>query len=269
VSATGSSNRFDVCNNTFYSCKNGINTTSNSWVYNNILHGNFISGSYGMRDIGEEEYATQVNNNCVYGYSTISQFTSFPIPNNITTDPLFIDTIDFKLDPSSPCLDAGANQSVDPYIPSTDFYGTARPQSTNWDIGAYEYLIIPPPSVINSFDVPSVAVNVPVVSTIHTSVLVEKIQAAVADPYFDSTSEVNSVIITYTHSEGRQKKVIVHSGVGLTGQVAWGTTARDGTWEKTNVKAFDADGAMRSLTRVNIGSGEDLTKSDGTIYLNT
>jgi len=135
----GGGRRYDICNNTLYSCKDSISLVRGGYVYNNIIHGNSIASSYGIKDAGTPPpYTGTIDNNCVYGCTTPCLNFTFPTPNNFTTDPTFIDTVDFKLNAGSPCIEAGANQSVDPYIPSTDFYGTSRPQNTNWDVGAYE-----------------------------------------------------------------------------------------------------------------------------------
>ena len=55
---------------------------------------------------------------------------------NIAGDPMFVapDTDDFRLQPGSPCIDAGAAENA----PSTDILGTTRPQGAGVDIGAYE-----------------------------------------------------------------------------------------------------------------------------------
>ena len=47
--------------------------------------------------------------------------------------------IDFHLNAASPCIDAGTATSA----PSTDKDGVARPQGGGYDMGAYEYVVLP------------------------------------------------------------------------------------------------------------------------------
>jgi hypothetical protein len=61
--------------------------------------------------------------------------------NSLTSDPLFLNSSgnfssasDFKLQPTSPAIDAGADVGL-----TTDFEGTPVPQSSAPDIGAFEY----------------------------------------------------------------------------------------------------------------------------------
>jgi len=121
---------------------------------------------------------------------------------------------------------------------------------------------------LNYFNVPSVGTDVYAVSYINRSALVAAIQADSTDTYFDSTSEISKVIVYYSHENGRQIKRVIHDGPSLLGQVAWFSTARDGTWQKTRVWTFDSNGAGHDLFRPAIGSSEDLIRTDGTTFLN-
>ncbi len=142
-------NRPVVVNNTFINnqvgirVNAGVNTSGHSY-FNNILIGNSIgldvdSGS-AMR------YPTWVNN-LVFG----GQIAYNGIPNqtglngNISANPLFacFDAGDYRLRPSSPCIDAGNNAA--PQLPSEDFEGNERitaGQSNGpaiVDLGAFEF----------------------------------------------------------------------------------------------------------------------------------
>ena len=122
---------------------------------------------------------------------------------------------------------------------------------------------------LNTFNTGSVTTDVDATSTIDSSALVTAIQNKGADTYFDTTSELGKVYVYYTHEDGRQEKKLIHEGSPLTATVSWSQYARDGTWEKSQVKAFDHDGATTFLYRADIGTSEDLTHSDGTTTLNT
>jgi hypothetical protein len=125
------------------------------------------------------------------------------------------------------------------------------------------------PPVISGFLQTSVSTNTSIVSLVDKDFLVSKIQTASGgDTYFDSTSKLGSTIVYYVHQDDRQEKKIFHLFPNFSGLVSWSSFARDGTWEKFKVKAYDQDGAIYLLDRSSIGTGEDLVKSDGTVTLN-
>ena len=69
------------------------------------------------------------------------------VGTDLNVDPLFVDpdALDFRLQASSPAIDHGVNVGL-----ITDLAGTALPQDTGFDIGAYEYagtIDITPPTV--------------------------------------------------------------------------------------------------------------------------
>ncbi len=86
----------------------------------------------------------QVHESSVPTYSCIPDWTGPPGPGNITHDPQFVDADkgNFRLLPSSPCIDAGRN---DPELPQTDIAGMHRimfgGKSPTVDMGAYEFYI--------------------------------------------------------------------------------------------------------------------------------
>jgi hypothetical protein len=61
---------------------------------------------------------------------------------------------------------------------------------------------------------------------------------------------------------------LVHDATAHRASVSWSSNAHSGTWQKTGFKTFDTDGAVSLLTRVNIGSSEDLSHSGGITNLN-
>lgn len=168
----------------------------------------------------------------------------------------------------SATLSAGITTPPQPGAGSPDYtdYDTGPWGGPRTGIGAFSFTV----PVMNSFSQGTAAPGETVTSTVDGATLVSKIQDAGTDTYFDSTSEVRSVAVTYTHQDGRQKKTILHErAAGFQGFVSWPEGARDGTWEKTLVESYDFNGAKNSLRRTDIGTGEDLTMSDGTMSLNT
>lgn len=121
---------------------------------------------------------------------------------------------------------------------------------------------------LNFFDRASVSDGTSAYSTINLGSLVTAIQTKGADSYFDSTAKIGPVYVFYTHQDGRQQKKLVHDATAHQSFVSWTPNARDGTWQKTEIKAFDKDGAVSFLFRTNIGTGEDLTHSGGMTTLN-
>jgi hypothetical protein len=122
---------------------------------------------------------------------------------------------------------------------------------------------------LSFFNASSVLDGTSVVSHVNLPELVTAVQADSSDVYFDSTSKINTVNVYYGLQGGRQVKKIVHEGPDMTNSVSWSSWARDGTWQKVRVRVFDSDGAMHDIHRAVIGSSEDITHSDGTIFLNT
>jgi hypothetical protein len=82
--------------------------------------------------------ATSYSNNAV-SYMESNASNGDIISGNINVDPLMVDlngskAIDYKLQPSSPAIDAGADVGL-----TADFEGTLVPQGAAPDIGAFEY----------------------------------------------------------------------------------------------------------------------------------
>jgi len=106
-----------ISNNTLYWCSgNGIHilpSTSGAVVTNNIT--NNIAGT----DVLDQGSGNTLSFNCLNA-----------------TDPKFVNaaSLNFRLLAASPCLNGGTTVSV----VTTDIVGTTRPQSTQYDQGAYE-----------------------------------------------------------------------------------------------------------------------------------
>ena len=75
------------------------------------------------------------------------------------------------------------------------------------------------------------------------------------------------VWLSDTHLLPWQRKKLVHDATSHRAYTSWTPNARDGTWEKTQLKVFDKDGAVTFINRPDIIS-EDLTHIDGTTSLN-
>jgi len=131
-----------VRNNIAYSnTNNGINVISSSGesIYNNTTYGNNIGIFYDTDTSG-----SLIKNNIAYG-NTSAQMTiggsGHTQTTNLTTDPSFTNAAshDFTLQSGSAARDAGTDLSSTGF--SADVIGTARPQNSVWDIGAYEYIV--------------------------------------------------------------------------------------------------------------------------------
>jgi hypothetical protein len=136
------------------------------------------------------------------------------------------------------------------------------------------YTPVPPSTALNFFLSSQAFDGTNVTSQVNLNVLVAAIQANFADPLLDTTAEVGPVYVYYTQTgtqpgNGRQTKRIVHGQDTHLAHVQWSTSALDGIWEKTKVKAYDKDGAYVILTRAMIGSDEDIEHAEGIMTLNT
>lgn len=109
-----------------------VSTMSQVYGFNNIFwnHGPFNHDIDGIR-------WDKLHNNLIRGESSRGK-------NNIKGDPVFIDTISYRLSPSSPCLGAGTMSAsinnVNMTAPPTDLLGNARPRNSfsRPDLGAIE-----------------------------------------------------------------------------------------------------------------------------------
>jgi hypothetical protein len=148
------SSRFvDVINNTTYSNgqqQNGkyyqdgttsleryaeltVNKGDDYYVYNNITK----SSTYGNTAFGVSN-ATNVRFNWNSFNGTVNATMPTTNNNNLTTDPMFENAAggDFRLKLGSPAINSGTATKA----PATDIKGTARPQGSGYDRGAYEYV---------------------------------------------------------------------------------------------------------------------------------
>lgn len=124
---------------TDWSCINATESDpADNLIYNNTCYGNPLYGIYvgGTGNI--------VRNNIAYGNTTgniNNTGVGNTVSNNLTTDPSFTDagTRDFTLQSGSAARDAGIDLSAAGI--TTDIIGTARPQNSTFDIGAYEYIV--------------------------------------------------------------------------------------------------------------------------------
>jgi hypothetical protein len=114
---------------------------ASAYVYNNIIYGNIATEG---GDLYFEDVTSRVgyNNNYSSMYGTWTDFGG-----NLDTDPLFLSDTnnDFRLQPTSPMVNAGATAvPTPPGFPSTDFEGNPRVMGPAPDIGAYESFPVNP-----------------------------------------------------------------------------------------------------------------------------
>ena len=147
-------NDFTIVNNTLYSentygypqCIVLWGTISNMVVRNNLCY-DPVGSSYGVRLEGTHTGTLVMTNNVTNAatlctgtecgdYTTSDNITSADLSDEFTNAAGKIFTL------QSDAVAIGAGIATD--APSEDFIGTARPQNTTYDVGAYEYLFVPP-----------------------------------------------------------------------------------------------------------------------------
>lgn len=118
-------------------------------VVNSVVVGNSAYNSGG----GTDGFCSLLN--CIVYYNsaplnentsgdTITYSCTWPLPfgsGNFTNPPLFMDKAigDFRLQPDSPCINAGGNVSYLPITNTTDMIGNMRISGGTIDVGAYEF----------------------------------------------------------------------------------------------------------------------------------
>ncbi|MEW5994173.1 MAG: right-handed parallel beta-helix repeat-containing protein, partial [Candidatus Zixiibacteriota bacterium] len=130
-----------ISNNTWYGVfGSGLDGVSDLQVYNNIV----TSSVFGVQYIGIGNLTVSHNN--VWGNNT--NYAGIPnqtgINGNVSENPKFVNPpVDYHLQETSPCIDAGMNDA--PRLPDTDFDGNLRIIDGNddgtpvVDMGAFEY----------------------------------------------------------------------------------------------------------------------------------
>jgi len=127
-----------IYNNLVYNNKGGIRVgTSNGFFWNNTVYNNPNWGIY------VDQAPNALINNIAYQNGTGNIYNgngaANTLSNNLTTDPLFVNSAsnDFHLQSTSPAINAGVSTAP---VVTTDFDGISRPQGSAYDIGAYEYV---------------------------------------------------------------------------------------------------------------------------------
>ena len=139
---------------------NGINSTSAFYNHREGIINNTIcdNGGFGLFDVGgpfvnniivNNQFGqlseSTIGNMNIYNNSTNNCIQDWTLDDdNISSNPLFMnpDAGDFRLQPNSPCIDAGLNIP----IITRDLDLNMRPFGSGYDIGAYEFTL-PPASV--------------------------------------------------------------------------------------------------------------------------
>ncbi len=116
-----------------------MGTDIKSTLFSGVTIQNTIIAS-NSADTDTDIYATGAITN-IFSYSCSPTFNSFPPGvGNIQANPLFIDADKFRVQPNSPCLNAGTNQAW--MAGDVDLDGWTRIDrfSRLVDMGCYEYI---------------------------------------------------------------------------------------------------------------------------------
>lgn len=133
----------------------------NNTVVNNSSYGVSITGIggnvtnsiiWGNEFCFNPDDTPELKNNCLEGYIPVGSFDN---GGNIFTDPCFADSVDFRLQIISPCIEAGTPDTTSLNLTEYDLDGNLRIQDGNGDglsvvdIGCYESDIVTNPGYIS------------------------------------------------------------------------------------------------------------------------
>lgn len=138
-------NRLKILNNTFYTntyiASAGIHFSVAGVKYNDLEASNniFYKNYNSIRFENDTVDGLDAVNNLFYLHTTTYSYVSATVTDSVTIprtygDPLFRSAGYFRLQSTSPAINAGINVGL-----STDFAGHRVPQNDTVDIGAYEY----------------------------------------------------------------------------------------------------------------------------------
>jgi len=120
-------------------------------------------GTYGYIVVQNNALYNNANSNAIYyrGGKTISTLVGWsPQTNLLGSDPLFKSSADFRLQSSSPCINAGIDVSA--ITGGLDFHGAAK-YGAAYDIGAFEYginrLIILNDTILPTINYKTILIN--------------------------------------------------------------------------------------------------------------
>ncbi len=102
-----------LLNNTIYNCENGVQASGICLIENNIV----VSGTgYGFWNAQlYPQYAPIGDYNCVWDWGIANYNERWNVGTyDLSADPLFQDTLFFRLQPDSPCIDTGDPDLLDP-----------------------------------------------------------------------------------------------------------------------------------------------------------
>lgn len=251
-----------IYNNTIYNSFPGYTNWSPCYSVNGtgatgvILKNNIGVGCYSSAlYIGNITYISEVDYNLWYKssgtiiqvasdtytsgqWSTYKSATGYDTNSATPADPLFIDTAgaNFHLSRTSTVINAGTNLSA---TLTSDFSGTARPQGSAFDMGAYEY--IPLTVTINQKSGQTDPTNS---STINYTVI-----------FSESVSDFTTGDVTLSGTSGATTATVTGSGttynVAVTGMTGSGTA----------IASIDADKATGATGNTNTVS----TSTDNTV----
>ncbi len=229
-----------------------VNATPQYMTYDNNLYYPITNNTFSSTD--------EVNN------SSWSTYHAAYESNSLNGNPLFTNAsiYNFTLQPTSPAINVGTNLSL-----TQDFIGTAVPQGSAPDLGAYEFLLTAPPSSLAQYKsdgITAIPSGTFVADT--TSILKMSMTSTNSADLLTPQVEIQPIGTAFTNTVTNSGVAVAFSGSPVTGSVTV-TGLTSGTTYHWQSRTSNPAGLSAWVSKGgNPDFGVDTTAPSGSISIN-